>query len=145
MKNTCLFDVKNSGIKKFSPFFDLPKTRKFSPFNDEFFSVSPSFSSVVVKKSEDFHFHIFSRNEIVDRITGVCTKREVNIIPKIVSEKETDVKDVKDREYSITFPDCGHYCLKLNGNQNENDDFQNYFVIDFDLPDESDEEKKKKE
>lgn len=80
-----LFDVKNSGIKNFSPVFDLPKTRKFSPFNDEFFSVSPSFSSVVVKKSEDFHFHVFSRNKIVDRITGVCTKREVNIIPKIVS------------------------------------------------------------
>lgn len=139
---TYLFDVKNTETKYISPVIDLPKNRNFTPFNCDYFSISPSFSSFVVLKNADFRFHVFSKNDIIDGITNIFgnekSRKEEFLHPKIVSEKKVEKKDVKDREYSIKFTECGNYKLKLNGN--EFCYVPQFFVVDYELKDESTDE-----
>ncbi|KAK8865114.1 hypothetical protein M9Y10_010647 [Tritrichomonas musculus] len=139
---TYFFDVFGAGFHVESPIFDLPKNRKFVPFYSnlsEKIRVEPS-SSVVLLNDFDFFFHLFSENKVKIYFILHGEMKPNHIKPTLISEKQTSENKIVDREYSITFSKNSHYDLIFK----EKNCFciQQFFVGDFNLPDESDEEKK---
>lgn len=136
------FDVSGSGIHNEHPFFDFPKTRKFSPFKaekGENLSVVPSTSTVILNVDSDFSFHVVGEKKI-DVHFSEYGKYSVYIYPTFISVKETDKEGVFDHEYTTMFTKKGHFVLNIKSGESKGT--QDYYVIDDELPDESFKDKK---
>lgn len=139
------FDVSDctKDDKYFYSIADLPKERKFIPLkpkNEQKVMVKPS-SSVVVLTDTYSNFHVLSQNELKVYFTNVKEPDSGTIWPTLISAKEVkDDNEIIDREYSVIFPSYGHFELFVW--DKECVQYQQYFVIDFEQPDESYKEKK---
>lgn len=136
------FDVTGSGVHNEHPFFDLPKTRKFSPFKQEKgenLSVVPSSSVVILNVDSDFNFHVFGEKKL-DVYFAEYGKYSDYIYPTFITIKETDKEGVFDHEYSTVFTKKGRFVLNLKGEESRGT--QEYYVIDDELPEESFKDKK---
>lgn len=140
---TYYFDVTgSSGDHAYYSISDVPKTREFVPFKtshpDEVWT-EPS-TSVVVLKKFDFYFHVFSEKKLSVYFVPVNKEDSQTIYPTLLNEKETGQNHIVDREYSVSFHSKGDYDLNLWGEKLYGR--QHYYVIDFDLHEESLKEKR---
>lgn len=132
---TYYFDVTGSGYHNLYPIFDLPKNRKFIPFQTKKPNevwLEPSTQSVILN-DYDHYFHVFSEKEV--KVYFTCNEDDSVIWPSLMGEKDTDKKNIKDREYSVTFVKNGTYSLEIFGDQHLGT--QEYYVTDFELEPES--------
>ncbi|KAK8899243.1 hypothetical protein M9Y10_001554 [Tritrichomonas musculus] len=134
------FDVTGLATHINLSIFDLPKSRTFAPMKKETLDdirVEPSTQSVILD-DYDFYFHVFSEKEVKAYFT--LDEDNSTVWPSILSEKSTEKKNIKDREFSVTFPKSGTYKLEI-WVDNVHFASQNYYVIEYEQQDESPEEK----
>ena len=137
------FDVSGSGGQDVNySIFDVPKTRTFIEFKtntpDEVWT-KPS-SSVVILNELDYYFHVFSEKKLKVYFHQTDDDDPQTVWPTLMTETETGENNIVDREYSATFTKNGSYELNLWGEKFIGR--QKYFIVDFELPEESNEEKK---
>lgn len=140
------FDVTGTGKHFEHPFFDLSKSRIFTPLkplkDDQYLRIEPS-TSIVILNDFDFSFHVFAKKNLeVFFSPDVEEDFLKRIYPSFISCEKTDKEDVYDHEYSLTFPNKGRYKLVVKDEKN-NLGFQIYYILDdYEQPDELTSDKK---
>lgn len=138
---TYFFDVTGAPNPIEYPIFDLPKNRTFLPFKTkapEKVWVEPSTDPVILDDL-DIYFHVFSEKEV--KVYFTYDKDKSTVWPSLMNGKDTGKDNIKDFEYSVTFPKYTAYSLNIW----DGDNFlgsQNYYLLESELSEESSEEKK---
>lgn len=136
------FDVNGAKTQTINPIYNIPITRTFAPFikqHESYFRVEPSLSTIVLYDEYDFDFTVFSDQKLTINLNSMDNTNAKTIFPVLISQNDTNKKNVKEQKYSISFPKCGCYKLKYFGNEFIGS--QMYFIVNKKLPNESPNEK----